>query len=266
MGRDMTDETLDKLLQEFLIHKDLSLSKSMADMLKGAAPVQIPKDVDMSGSNSEYSLVSDHPSLHMSLNQKSQIRKDDRLAPSEIIDSLTAYILSLSDSAVSVGSSGAQSTNQRVDASENKILGRPDIFSKMLIEEIAFPEPEEMSQGADDESKLTAHIIGRSCSAKEVWGWCGRFATRGCNALWFAILHTVFSEDLSTRMYFTEAKLMRSCSIPVYYRCTLTIRQIGDSLSDNERVRGTTMKEIIQELYVMPRGSTTWTVGTFDDL
>ena len=73
------------------------------------------------------------------------------------------------------------------------------------------------------------------------------------------ILHTAFSEDPSTRMYFDEeaqinAQLQHPGILPVYsYAKTdsdipyLTMKE----------VRGTTMKQIIQELHVMPRGSTT---------
>ena len=60
----MTDETLDKLLQEFLIHKDPAyLKEYMADRSMVGTPTSTAQNANLSDSDGGYSLISDHSLL-----------------------------------------------------------------------------------------------------------------------------------------------------------------------------------------------------------
>ena len=49
---------------------------------------------------------------------------------------------------------GAQSNNQRENTTENRNFGQTGYFSRMQIEEIAFPEPNDISKSELDKSRL----------------------------------------------------------------------------------------------------------------
>ena len=131
----------------------------------------------------------------------------------------------------------------------------------MQIEEIAFPEPNDISKSEFDKSTLIGPYHKQKLLGKGGMGmvWQVRDPMLQRTMALKISSYSLFRRSIHPNVFFNEeaqinAQLQHPGVLPVYsYARTdseipyLTMKE----------VRGTTMKQIIQELYIMPHGSTT---------
>ena len=137
------------------------------------------------------------------------------------------YILRLNLAMPLVDPFGAQSNNQeriqpRIEFWSN------GVFSCMQIEEIAFPEPNDISKSALDKSRLTVPYHKQKLLGKGGMGMVWQVRDPICNVPW----RSKFCLQPFPKIHPPECILMRkpksmlSCSIQAYCQCTLMLGQI----------------------------------------